>query len=520
MKRIFDFATLRLRNTRRNNHGETAQPRSTVKKLISTALAVLLMTLFSSYVFADVTVTRNDGGTSNFGFTDRPYGYDEVSRTMTITNNSSSAAIEGLTIGIISDGGDKFVISDLSDDDIATSGTVTFNFTLKQGLPARAEKYKSTLIINYTGLSEPIQLDFVSVSVVKADLKASDFTGYYPVTTATYDGEEHRASTYPSAKSAGIGEFKQKYRNQTTNKIDTVAVDAGIYDVIVVAKEGANFNPTGANGVTIGTLKISQAVPTAADLAFPEGKGVYNGAMYYIYSDDIIAFPTPVAAEGVKGISAGGILYDGSQDPPTKPGKYAVTVDVSGLNYAFTNDLLVGYLIISDAVTPPIVREVTVIGSEYFASDRTGSFIVNSGGNLTLTLTPVKPLPEGQELKVSTNRHIIADDEGGLFVTANPNGTYTVFIPQIKEAVEVTISTVATTIGTGSEVIADATRAWSAARTIYIAAGADDTQANIYNVTGVLVKTIRLAAGETIEISLPAGIYIVTTGKKTFKILN
>ena len=161
-----------------------------------------------------------------------------------------------------------------------------------------------------------------------------------------------------------------------------------------------------------------------------------------------------------------------------------------------------------------------IIGSEYFTSSRTDSFLVNSGGNLTFTLTPVKPLPEGQELKVSTNRHIIADDEGGLFVTPNPDGTYTVFIPQIQEAVEVTISTVATLVGpTGSEVVSDAARVWSSGGQLTIAAGSDSGQASIYAVSGALVKTVAYAAGETVRTTLPTGIYVAVAGNRVFKVV-
>ncbi|MDR3267728.1 MAG: T9SS type A sorting domain-containing protein [Tannerella sp.] len=47
-----------------------------------------------------------------------------------------------------------------------------------------------------------------------------------------------------------------------------------------------------------------------------------------------------------------------------------------------------------------------------------------------------------------------------------------------------------------------------------------DGTARIYNLTGQLIKALPHAAGETVQTTLPRGVYIVVVNGKAYKIEN
>ncbi|MDR3194534.1 MAG: hypothetical protein LBT76_04495, partial [Tannerella sp.] len=61
-----------------------------------------------------------------------------------------------------------------------------------------------------------------------------------------------------------------------------------------------------------------------------------------------------------------------------------------------------------------------------------------------------------------------------------------------------------------------ADRVWSAGHTLYIHA-THDGEARIYGVTGQLIKALPYTAGETVQTTLPQGVYIVVANGKTHK---
>ncbi|MDR2384210.1 MAG: T9SS type A sorting domain-containing protein, partial [Tannerella sp.] len=100
------------------------------------------------------------------------------------------------------------------------------------------------------------------------------------------------------------------------------------------------------------------------------------------------------------------------------------------------------------------------------------------------------------------------------------DGSYSVVIYDIRQDIKVGI-TVSTDdlsgIGTLNEVILSS-RVWSSGKSLHIAAS-NAGQVQIYALTGVLVKTLSIPAGESIAITtLPAGIYIVRLEGKSYKI--
>jgi hypothetical protein len=288
------------------------------------------------------------------------------------------------------------------------------------------------------------------------------------------------------------------------------------------AAYGANLTVAGGGSITLtgkanytGTktqnFTIGKATPTAEILILDPETVVY-------YTDEAQGIALPTLKPPYTGLGAITVKYNGSERRPVYPGTYAVTIDIAeGANYTAVTGLLLGTYIIFELPTPIIQREVTLDVSPYFVSDPSpGIFSVESMHNLKITLTPLGTLPDGYVPKVTTNRRLIPDDKGGVNVTLNDDGTYTVRIMRIQEE---TVITIAASPATASENISAVARAWSYGRQLYIVAGATNGQAYIYSISGVLVKIIPFAAGETVHTTLPTGIYIVTVDGKRYKVM-
>lgn len=115
---------------------------------------------------------------------------------------------------------------------------------------------------------------------------------------------------------------------------------------------------------------------------------------------------------------------------------------------------------------------------------------------------------------VETGRKSIPDKQG-VRVVSNGDGTYTVTIYRIREAIDLRISFAAP----NSNVEADGTSIYTERETLYVTSPTANT-AKVYNVSGVLVRTLTLSAGETVRTALPAGFYVVALGNgNTHKVI-
>jgi hypothetical protein len=247
------------------------------------------------------------------------------------------------------------------------------------------------------------------------------------------------------------------------------------YGANLTVADGGSITLTGKGNYT-GTktqhFTIDKATPTVEDLILDPQTVVY-------YTDEAQGIVLPMLKPPYTGLGAVTVKYDGSERRPVFPGTYAVTIDIAeGANYAAITGLSLGTFIITELPTPIIQRKVTLDVSPYFVSDPSpGVFYVESMRNLNITLTPLATLPDGYEPKVTTNRRIIPDDNGGINVTLNNNGTYTVRIMRVQEE---TVITIAASPATANEDIPAVARAWSYGRQLYIVAGATNGRACIY----------------------------------------
>jgi len=176
--------------------------------------------------------------------------------------------------------------------------------------------------------------------------------------------------------------------------------------------------------------------------------------------------------------------------------------------FHFTKDSLAG------PVQPGISRQVIMPEvSGLVSSYAPGIHYVNSGSDLTFRVMPTGA-NAGKVPVVETGRKSIPDKQG-VRVVSNGDGTYTVTIYRVREAIDLRISFAAP----NSNVEADGTSIYTERETLYVTSPTANT-AKVYNVSGVLVRTLTLSAGETVRTALPAGFYVVALGNgNTHKVI-
>jgi len=176
--------------------------------------------------------------------------------------------------------------------------------------------------------------------------------------------------------------------------------------------------------------------------------------------------------------------------------------------FHYTKDTLIGPAHAS-LVRQVVLPEVPGLISSYAP----GIYHVNSGSNMMFRVMPTGA-NAGKVPVVETGRKSIPDKQG-VRVVSNGDGTYTVTIYKIREAIDLRISFAAP----NSNVEADGTSIYTERETLYVTSPTANT-AKVYNVSGVLVRTLTLSAGETVRTALPAGFYVVALGNgNTHKVI-
>jgi hypothetical protein len=378
------------------------------------------------------------------------------------------------------------------------------------------QNYQSTAVWGFSNLI---------IEKVPLTLTTDNFNFSATETIVTYDGSAHAPDITAKDPNLNVSiVYCDWYNGQTWSS--SPPVNAGTY-IVVASASNRNYQSANVWGFSNLIIEKAPLTLTADDLEEIDPRLADGGTLTFEYT----GYPIELATPKLKGAFAGllgivSLTYDGNADQPVFPGKYAVTATiVDGKNYK-SEGVLLGYIEIQPNLptTPVIPRKVTLDVSPHFVSDPApGSFYVNSFSNLEITLTPRASLPEGYKPRVTTDRVLPDDNKGGVKVTAHEDGTYTVRIAYIIENTVVTVETVAQpNVGDVGNEVASASaaiRVWSYGRQLYLSAGATAGQAYVYNVSGVLVKTIPFASGETHSVVLPAGIYVVRAEGKVFKIL-
>ncbi|MDR1455421.1 MAG: hypothetical protein LBJ01_07210 [Tannerella sp.] len=157
--------------------------------------------------------------------------------------------------------------------------------------------------------------------------------------------------------------------------------------------------------------------------------------------------------------------------------------------------------------TPQIVRDVTLPTlSNIATAPGPGVHQVVSGKDFTFTVTLAGPY-SGMLPKVTVNRQAQSGDEG-IIVTPLGDDVFSVTIQSVRESVTVGISPMEE-IHQGIE-SADGPRVWTSDGQLHIYA-VRSGEANVYTLTGALVKKFQLVGGRTNSTALNTGFYVVLT---------
>ncbi|MDR2138259.1 MAG: hypothetical protein LBP50_01725, partial [Tannerella sp.] len=194
---------------------------------------------------------------------------------------------------------------------------------------------------------------------------------------------------------------------------------------------------------------------------------------------------------------------------PQKSGTFTLTVTVkSNPNYeAISEEHLIS---VTTPPQPPTLREViipTVPGA--VTSPPAGIHYAVSGSDYTFRISP----EAGREFTGTPVVNALPNISN-VRVTANGNGSYTVVIPGVSRPVELSIAAPVTP-STGNAVLPDE-QIWGVGGQLHIRVSVAG-EAQIYGISGVRVKTVRCAAGETVT-EVPAGIYLVRLHGKSWKV--
>lgn len=166
-----------------------------------------------------------------------------------------------------------------------------------------------------------------------------------------------------------------------------------------------------------------------------------------------------------------------------------------------------------DRLEPPIIyREVNLPSVSNAILDKSpGKHYIPSRHDFTFTIQPAG----GEENIpfVHTDRTSMPDSEGVITVN-NGDGTFTVTIKHVQQNINVSIDFI-----TGNEQINQDNNIWVYNNQLYITTTSAE-KAKIYNATGKLIKTIPIATGETVNLPLPKGFYIVNIQDKSYKVLS
>jgi hypothetical protein len=277
-------------------------------------------------------------------------------------------------------------------------------------------------------------------------------------------------------------------------------------DVGLYAITQGNLDVTGGN-YTIDydadvQFAITPATPSASHLEYRLADTIYDGEPYGIAAPTLKPAYTGMTGFTVSYTGVKGTAYPKSATAPTNAGAYAVTAGVSstGPNFAAATEIPLDTLVIAKA-TPSASHLDYTVPSEEIAWD---------GVPHGIAAPTLKPAYTGMgiitvkyngsaDLPVASGAYAVTADvdaAGANFtaVTGVPLGTLTIGADP-----------------SSNEGLPAPARVWSYGGRLYIAAGAVDGRACIYNIPGVLVKIIPYTSGETVSETLPAGIYVVVT---------
>jgi hypothetical protein len=167
--------------------------------------------------------------------------------------------------------------------------------------------------------------------------------------------------------------------------------------------------------------------------------------------------------------------------------------------------------------SPAIEREINLPVIPNFSTDPpAGRSYISSGGDFVFTVTLSEPYA-GMMPGVTTDRKLLSDEEG-ITVRSLGDGVFEITIHAVRESFTILdIRAIEDRQSVGS---VDSPRIWTSSGQIHIHSVLSG-EARIFTLTGALIKSIPLLAGETYSTPLASGFYVVVTlnDGKTYKVV-
>jgi hypothetical protein len=449
---------------------------------------------YKYYPFYSIALKTDQTFTTTFGYTSAslPVTFTNTGNQPTGTLNVAVSATNGTNINNFVITGVNYVTDGIKD--IYDSKTITV--ALKTGL--NAGTYTATITV---GGNENIDSQIFNIlfTVNKATLTL-DNLDYEMMPDTVYSGEPYPVPATVKPAITGFGTITVNY-NGSTN----VPITPGEYEVTVDSDGNGNYN---AVSLKLGTFKIKKTTPSPDHFDFD------LGPLYVLSTDGArhgIAMPTLKSPyEGLGDIT---VKYDYDVLRPMGLGSFLVTLDITdGDNFEAIDSLVLGYFVVNSLPSYPVVREVLLPDVEGVDMSKTpGRHFIDHGSSFEFTIY-ASAATAAHAPVVTTNR---PDDKTKVTVTPNADGSYSVAILDVTEAIVIAIDV----SGTDAIIGADAAAVWSSGGALYITASRPG-QATVYTTAGVRIKTLTLAAGETaIDTTLAAGLYIVELEGKNSKVI-
>jgi hypothetical protein len=159
-------------------------------------------------------------------------------------------------------------------------------------------------------------------------------------------------------------------------------------------------------------------------------------------------------------------------------------------------------------------REVELPAYAFAVTDPlNGLHQVESGKDFRFTVTLTGPYAEFTP-EVSTTRRLSPDE---VFITKQEDGSFRVRIPAIRENIRIIIRVNGEELPDVGNEYVEVTRVWTSDGEVYIHSTAPG-EAQIYTLTGALVRSVPVTAGQAARTALPPGFHFVKLNGKTYKV--
>jgi hypothetical protein len=165
------------------------------------------------------------------------------------------------------------------------------------------------------------------------------------------------------------------------------------------------------------------------------------------------------------------------------------------------------------SISPTVRRSISLSAAANIVVTPGGSeYSVFSGADFEFRVSMTGPLADRKPHVTTDRQHV--PDSVGVIVEADDDGSFTVRLRAVREPVHVVLQAGDLLTGNGN---VETTRVWASDGQLYITAVANG-RAEVYTPAGTLLKSVDVAAGQTVRAALPPGFFVVRLDGRSFKV--